>query len=154
MSMKIVALTSLDQSLINIVAKWLWSEWGSDGNFNYWKSWVESSTLIDKIPQTFVAIDNNKCLGTVSLWRCDLQSRQDVFPWMGGLYVDVPYRNMGIGAALQDHVFKIAGNLGHKKLFMFTILAEYFERFGWRFVEEIPDETGNMVKLYLKNLSL
>jgi GNAT superfamily N-acetyltransferase len=142
----------LRRNEINVIVDWLWSEWGTKNNFNYWKSWVESSMFTDKIPQTFVAVENDKVLGTISLWRCDLQSRQDIFPWLGGLYVDGIYRKQGIGAALQKHAFEVAHNLGYKELYMFTELTGYFERFGWSYLEEIPNEFGEMVKLYRKDL--
>jgi len=150
--MKMLSVQKNNQTLINIVAKWLWSEWGSENNLNYWESWVESSTFIDKIPQTFVALESDKVVGTVSLWRCDLQSRQDIFPWLGGLYVDKTCRKRGIGSALQEHAFEVARNLGYTELYMFTELDKYFERFGWKYCEEIPDESGKMVKLYCRKL--
>jgi len=84
---EIINLTKNNQRHVEVVSNWLWSEWGTENNYVYWKSWVESSTFIDQIPQTFVATDNDNIFGTISLWRCDLQSRQDIFPWLGGLYV-------------------------------------------------------------------
>jgi len=136
---EIINLTKNNQRHVEVVSNWLWSEWGTENNYVYWKSWVESSTFIDQIPQTFVATDNDNIFGTISLWRCDLQSRQDIFPWLGGLYVREDYRRGGIGAALQEHSFEITYNLGYKELYMFTELNGYFERFGWQYLENIPD---------------
>jgi len=135
-----------------LVSKWLWSKWGTEKNLNYWVSWVESSTFTECIPQTFVALEEGNILGTVSLWRCDLQSRQDIFPWLGGLYVDESHRKKGIGAALQEHAFDIAIALGYDKLYMFTEINGYFDRFGWIYMEDIPNESGEMVKLFYKKL--
>jgi len=149
--MKIINLIN-DSSYIKNVVNWLWSEWGTERNYNYWKSWVENSTFIDKIPQTFIALEAEEIIGTISIWRCDLQSRQDIFPWLGGLFVKEEYRKKGIGLELQKHAFKVTIDLGYTDIYMFTVLNDYFEKLGWKYMEDIPDENGNMVKLYRKDL--
>jgi GNAT superfamily N-acetyltransferase len=149
---RIVNVTKNNQRFIEVVADWLWSEWGMENNYAYWKSWVASSTFIDKIPQTLAAINGDEIVGTVSLWRCDLQSRQDIFPWLGGLFVKEDYRLKGIGAELQEYSFRVVNNLGYKEIYMFTELNGYFEKFGWNYLENVPDENGKMVKLYRKDL--
>lgn len=141
-----------NEAEISIVARWLWQEWGQPSNFNYWYSWVASSMFTDKIPQTFVYLDSSVIIGTVSLWRCDLQSRQDISPWLGGLYVHPSYRNRGVGRDLEEYACKIAHILGYEDLYMFTELDKYFEKLNWVYLCDIPDETGNMVKLYKKDL--
>jgi len=150
--MNIVNIKECDALYITQITEWLWEEWGQPNNYNFWRSWIKSSLLSDNVPQTFAAIEDKNIVGTVSLWRCDLQSRQDISPWLGGLYVSKSYRNRGIGSALQEHAFKVAHNLNYKEIYMFTELNNYFERFGWQYVEDIPNENGNMVKLYRRDL--
>ncbi|VTN11407.1 Uncharacterised protein [Raoultella terrigena] len=47
------------------------------------------------LPLTFIAVEGELLLGTVGLWRCDLISRQDLFPWMAALYVAEAARGQG-----------------------------------------------------------
>jgi hypothetical protein len=41
----------------------------------------------------------------VGLWRCDLISRQDLFPWLAALYVR--RRAAGLAGKLQQHVIDL-----------------------------------------------
>ncbi len=148
--MKIYNLADKLDYLDNVV-DWLYNEWGNhegSGNRNYWESWVRSSLSQKDIPQTFIAVEKNILIATFSLWRCDLQSRQDLFPWFGGLYVNSDYRNQGYGKQMQLAAFDILRELGYKKVFCFAEFSDYYENMGWVFEEMIPDEKGEMVRLY------
>ena len=76
---------------ISVIVEWLYKEWGNH-NRNYWSSWVQHSMQENDIPKTYILFVDGQPAGTYSLWRCDIQSRQDLFPWFGGLYVDTAYR--------------------------------------------------------------
>lgn len=132
------------------VVEWLFNEWGDhkNNNFLYWESWVKSSLFKDKIPQTFIIEQDNMLLGTFSLWRCDLQSRQDLFPWLGGIIVKKEFRHQGIGTYIQKKALSVLKELGFQEAFLFTELSGYYEKTGWVFIEHVPDEKGNMVRLY------
>ena len=130
------------------VVDWIWGEWGKPNNYEYWKMWISSSTNKVDVPQTYVAFLDNKLVGTFSIWRCDLQSRQDLFPWFAGLYIDKEYRNRGIGKQLQFYGIKKAYELGYKTLFMFTELSNYYEKTGWEYIGNAFDEEGKVIRLY------
>ena len=69
--------------VIDLICK----EFGDEENYGFWESIVKHSLNKDKLPLTFVAIMDNKLAGTVGLWRADLLSRQDLYPWLSALYV-------------------------------------------------------------------
>lgn len=136
---------------IELVVNWLYEEWGKKGeknNKNYWKSWVNSSLSKIDVPQTYIAVVNNELVATFSLWRCDLQSRQDIFPWFGGLVINPNHRANGYGKLMQIEALRILNRLGYNEVHLFTEISGYYEQTGWVFVQEIPDETGKMVRLY------
>lgn len=141
---------------ILIVAMWLWETWGTKepNNFNFWYSWVKYSNCDNDIPQTFVCIKDEQIVGTISLWRCDLQSRQDIFPWLGGLYVKKAFRGEGFAKALVEYACMTAQKLAYNTLYLFSELNDFFEKLGWEYLKEIPDEYGQMVKLYKKEIIL
>jgi hypothetical protein len=41
---------------------------------------VQHSQTAEALPLTFIAVEGEQLLGTIGLWRCDLISRQDLFP--------------------------------------------------------------------------
>src|SRR5665647_1042586 len=67
-----------------------------------------SSRTKGEIPFTFVAIENGKCIGTVSLFSNDLKERADLTPWLGSLYVSIDYRNKGVAKQLMDKVIELS----------------------------------------------
>lgn len=137
---------------INTVVEWIYSEWGNN-NRRYWDSWIRSSLSENDIPQTFIAIVDNKIAGTYSLWRCDLQSRQDLFPWFGGLYVAPEYRGKEIGGIklgtrMQSHALQCVKELGYDKVYLFTEKnPKYYIANGWKVLSLIPDENDVDVTL-------
>ena len=149
--MTIERLTSGSPHLKTISA-WMWGEWGQPNNEKYWASWVGRSTQDKDIPQTFAAFENGEIVGTVSLWRCDLQSCQDISPWLGGLYVPAIHRNKGYAKKLVEYACDIANKLNYKTLYLFTELNGFFESLGWTYTEDVPNEVDEMVKLYKKEL--
>lgn len=141
----------------NEVVEWLFYEWGVHGEKNnkaFWKSWVNSSLSKTDIPQTYIAIEDDKLLATFSLWRCDLQSRQDLFPWFGGLVVKEDYRSKGIGKLMQYKAFEVLNNLGYQEVYCFSEFANYYEITGWLFQGMIQDEKGTMMRLYKRTTDL
>ncbi len=150
--MKIVALNNYMSHFETVVA-WLWSEWGNEHNYLFWKYFVANSLSENAIPQIYIALDDfENIMGTAGLWRCDLLSRQDVYPWFAGLYVHPEYRKSGVGKALQYYCEKKALSLGYYKLFLFTELNNYYEQNGWNFMESTINESGQGTRLYFKEL--
>ena len=75
------------RDLLNEVTSWLWKEWGTEKNYIFFKNLVEYSLNVEDIPQMFVALLDDAPIGAVGLWRNDLKSRKDLYPWLGGLFV-------------------------------------------------------------------
>lgn len=42
-----------------------------------------------------IAVSDNECLGTVSIFENDLQTQKDLTPWLASLYVSLDYRGRG-----------------------------------------------------------
>lgn len=54
----------------------------------------------DTLPIAWVAHDDSEVFGTASLRVCDLEGREDLTPWLGGVYVLPRFRRHGIASAL------------------------------------------------------
>lgn len=142
---------------IAVVTEWLYKEWGNH-NKRYWESWVQYSQQASDIPKTYILFLNDSVVGTYSLWRCDLQSRQDLFPWFGGLYVDIKYRGQfyngkKLGEILQRHAVSELEKLHYQEVYLFTSHAtDYYNRNGWDNLCQAPDENDQMVNICCKTI--
>ena len=137
------------------VTEWLWREFGADALPRaFFASIVEHSQTPGALPITFVAVEGERLLGTVGLWRCDLISRQDLYPWMAALYVAPEARGQGLAGKLQQHVIGYARAQGYTELFLSSACRDFYERFGWQYIGEGLDYPASAVSLYRYDLSL
>ena len=137
------------------VTEWLWRAFGADALPRaFFASIVEHSQTPGALPITFVAVEGERLLGTVGLWRCDLISRQDLYPWMAALYVAPEARGQGLAGKLQQHVIGYARAQGYAELFLSSACRDFYERFGWQYIGEGLDYPASAVSLYRYNLSL
>ena len=133
---------------IDTVIDWLNDEFGNDNSRNFYKGIVEHSLLDDKLPITFIAIEDGILLGTVGIWRGDLLSRQELFPWLSALVVNSNCRNNGIGQKLQEHVLNYCKSNGYKEIFLYTDLVDYYEKSGWILFDKGYEYVGSEVCIY------
>ena len=137
------------------VTEWLWRAFGADALPRaFFASIVEHSHTPGALPITFVAVEGERLLGTVGLWRCDLISRQDLYPWMAALYVAPEARGQGLAGKLQQHVIGYARAQGYTELFLYSACRDFYERFGWQYIGEGLDYPASAVSLYRYDLSL
>jgi predicted N-acetyltransferase YhbS len=124
---------------IPTIAQWHFQEWGHYRAGDSVERRVERLTEAAnrrQVPTVIVAYEGERVLGSAMLVACDMQTRQDLTPWVAGVYVAAEERGKGIGAALVERVVEEARALGYAKLYLFTFSTEkYYERRGWKLVE-------------------
>lgn len=130
------------------VTDWLWQAFGTSESRDFFASIVATSQREGQMPLTFVAVEDDKLVGTVGLWRCDLISRQDLYPWLAALYIDENQRGQGLGAKLQQYVIEQARGLGYPQLYLYSACKGYYERFGWQYIGDGLDYPNKPVYLY------
>ncbi len=143
-----IELLANHQQYIDIVTKWLNDEFGNEQSFNFYKGIIEHSLAENQLPITFVAIEDNELIGTVGIWRSDLLSRQELFPWLSALFVPEKYRNKGIGKELQEYVLEYCRKLQYKEIYLYTDIEDYYEKIGWQQIDKAYEYTGSEVKIY------
>lgn len=90
----------------------------------------------DVLPIAWIAHEDGLAAGTAALRASDLHGREELGPWLGGVYVHPPYRGRGIASALCQTVADKARDLGFRRLFLFTLDQQsLYARAGWRFHE-------------------
>mgnify|MGYP001072009592 CR=1 FL=1 len=82
--------------------QYFWTHWGTDTNFNFYKDCIVQSCNTDsEIPRFYLAMEDEQIIGSYALLRSDLNSRQDLCPWLACLHVEPSHRGRKIGAAYQ-----------------------------------------------------
>ena len=86
----------------------------------------------DELPIAWVAHANGQLFGTAALRVHDLEGREDLTPWLGGVFVGSHFRRRGIGAALCATVENEARSRKIETLYLFTLDKQaWYSRLGW-----------------------
>lgn len=90
----------------------------------------------DRLPLTLVALDAGELVGMVSLKFHDMDTRPDLDPWLGGLFVIPEWRHRGVGTLLMHRATEEARRLSVSRLYLWTHTAEaLYRKLGWQVVE-------------------
>lgn len=134
------------------VIDWIWRAFGDGLPREFFQSVIDHSQAPDALPITFVAVEGERLLGTVGLWRCDLITRQDLYPWLAALYVDEAARGKGLAGTLQQHVIAYAARAGYAELHLWSACRDFYERYGWRYIGDALEYPNTRVHLYRYSL--
>ena len=117
------------------LAQWLFEQWGvilGEKTPEARIKKVKAHMNRNQLPIAWVAHANGQLLGTAALRVHDLEGRQDLTPWLGGVFVGSQFRRRGIGAALCSRVEEAAWSRGLQTLYLFTLdKQEWYSRQGW-----------------------
>jgi N-acetylglutamate synthase-like GNAT family acetyltransferase len=121
------------------LAQWLFEEWdiilGEKTPEARIKK-LQTHMNRDKLPMAWVAHANGQPLGTAALRVHDLEGREDLTPWLGGVFVGSQFRRQGIGAALCATVEDAARSQGIQTLYLFTLDKQpWYLRLGWTLLD-------------------
>lgn len=144
-----------NQEYIQNVIGWLYNQWGH--NYEYgkkvWTKRVNNRLNKEKIPTTFIAIENNTPVATASIIEYDMDTRKDLTPWMADVYVDPNWRGQEIATKLIKRILKEAKEIGVSKLYLYTREAEgLYKKLGWKGIERI-DYYGDNVPIMVYKIS-
>lgn len=148
--MQIIELRDKGQ-LLDKAIQVFWKQWGSESNFKFYEDAIRhSATTSSDIPRFYVAVEDGEIIGTYAILRNDINSRQDLCPWLACLYVAEEHRGKGIGARLLEHGLSVAAEKGYENLYLTTDLENYYERYGWKNSGIAYGPDGGSIKLYEK----
>jgi predicted N-acetyltransferase YhbS len=87
----------------------------------------------DTLPIGWVAHADGQVFGTAALRVHDLEGREDLTPWLGGVFVLPEHRHRGVASALCRAAEERAWLLGFEALYLFTPDQQaLYARLGWR----------------------
>jgi N-acetylglutamate synthase-like GNAT family acetyltransferase len=117
------------------LAQWLFEHWGSilgQETLDVRTKKLKTHMNRDKLPIAWIAHANGQLLGTAALRVHDLEGREDLTPWLSGVFVGSQFRRQGIGAALCAAVEDEARSRAIDTLYLFTLDKQaWYSRLGW-----------------------
>jgi N-acetylglutamate synthase-like GNAT family acetyltransferase len=135
--MKIVNLKE-EKKYLDILAEWHHKKWAYlNPNLSLYDRHkkMENHFSNEFIPSTYVAIED-ELLGSAAIVENDMDTKQELSPWLASVFIYPNNRNKGIGSKLVEHVMKQAKSNGLKKLYLFTPNKEnFYLRLGWQTIE-------------------
>ena len=132
-------------------ADYFWSRWGDESTFDFYRDCIERSCDTEAdLPRFHLLTDGSKgpIVGGYALLRSDLNSRQDLCPWLACLYVEPHWRSLRLGSLLLDHAAGEAQAKGYDSLYLCTDLEGYYERYGWSCIGKGYGIDGAETKIY------
>ncbi|WP_028778917.1 GNAT family N-acetyltransferase [Shimazuella kribbensis] len=139
------------KDLFNEAVHAFWKQWGNEQNYKFYQDcMLHSCQTTEEIPRFYIALLNQTIIGTYALIRNDLNSRQDLFPWLACLYVSPEHRGKKIGSHLLEHATQEAYKKGYRKFYLTTDLEGYYEKYDWTHTSEAYGISGSSLKVYEK----
>ena len=144
------ALLTPDSPVIETVLAWHWHEWSAedaDADIEKWRERLHSRSRLDRVPFTLVARLDGDIVGCVTVCDDDDKRYADRGPWLSGMLVIGPARNLGVGRRLLRDAAAHARDLGATELWLYTAeAARFYERCGYRFAHQKHTIHDNAVR--------
>ena len=137
---------------IPTLALWVQTEWGHllpDATFETLAAQFEQRTTHHVIPETFVAVENDKVVGMASIVANDMSTRKELSPWLAAVYVDSGFRGRGIGSKLVLAVMQEAETLDVERIYLITPdRMSFYSRLGWKVLENTEYRGENVAIMW------
>jgi predicted N-acetyltransferase YhbS len=121
--------------LAPLLATWHYHQWRTllpEWSLDAALAELQSHTEKGGVPTTFVALDEGRPVGSVSLVADDLMGWEHLTPWLASLYVVPERRGQGLGKLLTKRVVDEARALSLPAVYLYTAGQEaFYEALGW-----------------------
>jgi RimJ/RimL family protein N-acetyltransferase len=154
-NIEIAYLANNQQFLKEIAGYWCreWSESWDEEAINKKIEKLKKKANTHELPILFVSKDGDELVGTAGLFKQDLDGREDLSPWLGGVYIKEKYRNKGIASEMITRVLQLAKKMGFTRLYLYTESASgLYEKLGWTFMEDTKSPRGVPSKIFYLDL--
>lgn len=129
--------------LVPQLAQWHYDQW------HHLTPWENLEQCIDRlqtqaqksgVPTTLIALKDEQLLGSASLVTYDMKGREDLSPWLGGVFVVPDYRRQGIGTQLVQGIVAEANKQNIERIYLYTTgqnNKNFYIQMGWSVTEEV-----------------
>lgn len=155
--MNIIKLQDSKNTVFEKIVEWNYNWWGipEGKSVDEVRCIMEHSLNVERLPQTFVAVLDGEAVGMYQIsMHDDLSSRPDIYPWLINVYVDEKFRGRNICRQMMATVKNNAKSANLTELYLYTSHIGLYEKFGWKFVEEVKTfkEKSPIERLYKLSL--
>lgn len=124
-------------------------QWGNQDNHAFYLDCARhSSAGPTGLPRFYVLMEEKEIIGCCALLVSDFLSRQDLWPWLGCLYVEPAWRGRRLSGALMAHARAEASRAGYRELFLSTTHDGLYEKFGWSRMDDGYNSDGDRFRIY------
>jgi len=150
-----VALRPLQPGEAALLAEWHATEFGGRDAGTRAADYAAQDSQLSAVPCTVVAEVGGWVAGSCAVVADDLDGqRPDCTPWLASLFVHAAHRKLGAGAALVAKAERVAAELGHARIFLWTPdegVKGWYQRLGWELLEELANVRGSKAFLMAKS---
>ena len=129
------------------------SKWGRENNYVFFHDAIMHSTNSPTgLPRFYILTKETEIVGCYGLIVNDFISRHDLWPWLAGLYVNETERGKTLGNFMMEHAEIEAKTLGFSNIYLTTDHDGYYEKYGWKRIEDGYEISGAFTRIYMKKL--
>jgi N-acetylglutamate synthase and related acetyltransferases len=104
------------------------------------------------IPQWYGVWQANQLIAGAGVIANDFHERLDLTPNICAVYVEPQNRGEGIAGELLAFICADLKRMGFQQLYLLTDHTDFYERYGWHFLEMVAEDGGTFARMYQKNL--
>lgn len=153
-ALKVVRITDGEARVLDTVSSWIYSWWGREQGFSQQqiREHYRHAVCENRPPQTFVAYIDDEPVGTFQFGMEDSYVRPELYPWIKNVYVPEELRGRGYGETMLETVGDFVSDTDIEQLYLFTHMTGFYEKHGWRFIEEFETykPTLGRQRLYIR----
>lgn len=125
---------------LDTITRWMFNWWGQEENYEYEEveAIIKNSFNKNKLPQTYGMYLNDKLIGMYQFSLIDLEVKPNCYPWLCNVYIDNNYRNKGYSKILLNTVKdNLVNNTNYQELYLYTKEVNLYEKYGFKYLEDI-----------------
>ena len=96
----------------------------------------------EKLPNQYALIINDILIGMYEINEKDNIENKKYTPYLANVYIKEEYRNNGYSKFLIEDAKEKARKLGYKELYLHSRIENYYEKFDFKFIEEVETNQG------------
>jgi len=123
------------------VAQWYYEEWGKYTGMPLEEEVARQEKFLhtdDSLPLMLIALEADQIAGATQLKFYEMPQYPDYEHWIGGVYVDTPFRGKGFASQLVKEACRIAGTFSVPALYLQTqnMSGGLYRKLGWETIHQ------------------
>ena len=102
--------------------------------------------------QVLMLVENDIIISFCTYVFQDEINALDMFPWIGFVYTYPNFRGNYYFKKLLDRIIILAKNENYKELYVSTNEVGLYEKYGFQYLKEMVDITGNPSRIYIRKI--